>query len=340
MKRKRDNNSKEDTNDPKQRNVKPGRGTKEPSAGGPKPYKPAYKEKEDDLHDNLDYVVSLGHQITRLKALQEKWLNEKRNRNIFQLVKPQTIAETCHDNDDDEHQHQIKTTTNNDYLSPVATYISEQHTTIPKQQYSRTKKLCVHAEDNGIYSSMKFATKLKKKQKIHLKEIAPSIYSSNESLLFTWPIKNISKTIQKVNNDTELSSKNDAEKGINLPSTREDEWELEYGDDVSYLELKKKISCTHLSNENNKEDDSASDYADGNNNDKLVLEEMMHKAWERAVHLTSSTFVIATNPLNNISDAIRKDRNHDEKHVRLQMCSILIISYSFVLTNHLFNISL
>lgn len=296
-----------------------------------------YKEKEKDLSDNLDYIISLGSQINYMKFVQDKWMESNPN-----LLPSCTKINTA--------TARIKTTNSttqtNDYLTHIASRLHDFQSSIPRFIKQQIEYL-VHAEDAVLYSNLQHVNQYhakERQQQRKPKTIQPNIATQP---LFKWPIKDIHRSIGKAEEELDRfnsSSKDDQindkyhregykkrklnemnggkavvreEYDIDPHSARLDNWDMEYGDNIPYQNLQRKINFYHSANSVNSQnqykdigddndddistgkitdnhwknqyEDESSDELEQSNSQKLVLNEMLDRAWERAIHVASAT---------------------------------------------------
>ncbi len=247
-----------------------------------------YKELEQDLEDYLDHILSFGREIDLKTKAQQRWLEE--NDTKYSFIDSGRAKKSKHDykNDDDDESYQDPPLqhSNIKHFNYTNDYLSDIEPRIPLAKNSGAKKYyLVHAEDQLLYKDF-ISSYL---QPYSYVSFGKKRFHSVPVYVFKWPRDSIMKRMLK-----------DKQNKVKLSKT--DHWEEEYGDGVTFQEMKKILDVTDNDNDDNPNNSTKYDgdkEGDTIHNEKEAFEEILHNAWDRAVHLASTTVVASASSCSN-----------------------------------------
>ena len=183
------------------------------------------------------------------------------NRNRFRFLQ-------CNKNNQYDNDYNVSSLTSSS-SSKVTSHSKKKNNNLRIK--SRKNNYLIHSEDHFLYNEMSNYIKRKgiKQHKDKHKQ---------SCTLFQWPIsRNIHNILSRCRNDDDNNNNNNHDNNIT-----DDAWEEEYGDGLIYEEIQNKFDV-NLEQENK------------------IIDEMIHRAWDRAIHVASTTIGVDLD-MTNTSD--------------------------------------
>mmetsp|Transcript_30516 Transcript_30516/g.35568 ORF Transcript_30516/g.35568 Transcript_30516/m.35568 type:complete len:550 (+) Transcript_30516:1-1650(+) len=251
---------------------------------------PLPKEIKQDFLDNLDHIVALGTQIDHSKSMYNKWIEKNFNRS----------------NHEQSNQSLVKS--NSDYFIHITdTMSSKLQSRLPNSRkgvknVSSCNRL-IHPEDQILYSNMRCVSSHLEKRRWK-KQITPELSITS---LFRWPIHLQSSLTKKELVKEKCSRKKSGviedegsgqeyykTKGISTEcDTSLDvntQWDLEYGDGINYKDFIDRFTSAEKDKKKSNTDGREHLWdEESQDEDELILNDIICKAWEKAVCIASTT---------------------------------------------------